>query len=198
MRKFFVFILLLTASFMISACGSDSEKNGHANEEAIPDTDKENTNDKSEKETDKAIIRDLGIYVGQIDPHSVEIETNEGPKAFQLNEESSSLIEDLEPNDEVKFHYYVNADNQNILETIEKMNSANNEKEQKKIEETGIYNGQQDPHTIEIETKEGPQAFQLSDQARTEVEQLKEGKEVTFIYYKEGPQLIIETIKQTE
>lgn len=195
MRKFFVLILLLSASFMISACGSANKKNGHANEEAISDTDKENTNENSEKEKNKAIIRDLGIYVGQIDPHSVEIETNEGPQAFQLTEESSPLIEELEPNDEVKFHYYINANNQNILETIEKMKSANNDKN---IEETGIYNGQQDPHTIEIETKEGPQAFQLSEQARTEVEHLTEGKEVTFTYYKEGPQLIIETIEQTD
>src|SRR5699024_12072054 len=37
-----------------------------------------------------------------------------------------------------------------------------------KVKEQGTYNGQADPHTVEIETEEGPFAYQLSMDARSE------------------------------
>lgn len=60
----------------------------------------------------------------------------------------------------------------------------------------GIYNGQADPHTIEIETAEGPTAFQLSDAARKDVEKLTDYDEVIYTYYKKDEQLIIEMIEE--
>lgn len=62
--------------------------------------------------------------------------------------------------------------------------------------EIGIFNGQADPHTIEIETAEGPTAFQLSDSARADIAQLKEADEVIYTYYESDEQLIIEIIEE--
>lgn len=138
------------------------------------------------------VMNDLGIYVGQADPHTVEIETNEGPKAFQLTERSAEEIKTLQPNDKVKFEYYINEHKQNVLQSIEKM------KGNKSSPEIGIYNGQQDSHTIEIETKNGPTAFQLSDEAKQQVSQLQIGEKVSYTYQINGSQYIIETIKQIE
>jgi|SRR5690625_141048 len=61
--------------------------------------------------------------------------------------------------------------------------------------EIGIYIGRIDPHTIEIETSDGPTAFQLSDEAREDVKSLSENDEVIYSYYVDGEQLVIETIE---
>lgn len=51
------------------------------------------------------VLEGTGTYVGQIDPHSVEIETDEGPTAFQLNEQTMNIPETLNSNDAVVFEY---------------------------------------------------------------------------------------------
>lgn len=51
------------------------------------------------------IIHGSGVYVGQIDNHSVEIETEEGPTAFELGAGTENAPEELEMNDAVVFAY---------------------------------------------------------------------------------------------
>lgn len=97
-------------------------------------------------------------------------------------------------------------DNENIDETPEgeseqKPEENDTEKDEATSEEDlktdiGIYNGQVDPHTIEIETAEGPTAFQLSDTARKDVEKLNDYDEVIYTYYQKDEQLIIEMIEE--
>lgn len=55
-------------------------------------------------EEDK-LIQATGKYVGQIDPHSVEIETDGQPVAYQLAEGLDLVIETLNPDDAVEFEY---------------------------------------------------------------------------------------------
>jgi hypothetical protein len=66
------------------------------------------------------------------------------------------------------------------------------------ITETGIYNGQADPHTIELETAEGPLAFQLTMEARDDIEALIEGKKVTYTYTEDNDTRIIESIERID
>ncbi|RSK25671.1 hypothetical protein EJF36_01445 [Bacillus sp. HMF5848] len=49
---------------------------------------------------------------------------------------------------------------------------------------TGIYNGQADPHTIEIQVDDSPQAFQLSDAAKEQLSEIEEADEIKFLYTK--------------
>ncbi|WP_151735418.1 hypothetical protein [Paenibacillus tengchongensis] len=51
------------------------------------------------------VIRDTGTYVGQIDNHSVEIETEAGPTAFELGAGTENAPESLEMDDPVEFEY---------------------------------------------------------------------------------------------
>lgn len=51
------------------------------------------------------MIQGSGIYVGQIDNHSVEIETEEGPTAFELGAGTENAPDLLEMNDAVVFTY---------------------------------------------------------------------------------------------
>lgn len=51
------------------------------------------------------VISGSGIYVGQIDNHSIEITTEEGPTAFELGTVPDSVLEELEMDDPVVFEY---------------------------------------------------------------------------------------------
>ncbi|WP_342439163.1 hypothetical protein NSS79_09565 [Paenibacillus sp. FSL L8-0436] len=51
------------------------------------------------------VIQGTGSYVGQIDSHSIEIETEEGPTAFELAAGTESVLEGLEMEDPVVFEY---------------------------------------------------------------------------------------------
>lgn len=57
------------------------------------------------QQPEQEVITGTGIYVGQIDNHSVEIETGEGPTAFRLGEGTLDAPEGLEMNDPVIFQY---------------------------------------------------------------------------------------------
>ncbi|WP_375102412.1 hypothetical protein ACDZ28_17905 [Paenibacillus sp. RS8] len=51
------------------------------------------------------VIKGTGVYVGQIDSHSVEIETKEGPTAFEITAGMESILEKLNTDDSVVFEY---------------------------------------------------------------------------------------------
>ena len=55
--------------------------------------------------TEAEVIKGTGVYVGQIDNHSIEIETEEGPTAFELGVGIESVLESLNMNDPVDFEY---------------------------------------------------------------------------------------------
>lgn len=54
---------------------------------------------------EEQVIHGTGTYVGQIDNHSVEIETEEGPTAFELGAGTEGATETLEMDDPVVFEY---------------------------------------------------------------------------------------------
>lgn len=62
-----------------------------------------------------------GIYVGQIDPHSVEIKINGEPMAFQILEvkELFDLLK-LKEGDKIEFTYYENKNKELIIKSINK------------------------------------------------------------------------------
>lgn len=149
--------LLLTAA--CTSADNDNDEKQREDAESTAQTEMKKS-ERNETDTDlasdvkKQIITDLGIYVRQIDKRTVEIETNEGPKAFRLTKQSEKQIKEFEPNDKVKFEYYINERQQNILQKVEKID------DKLTAPEVGIYNGQQDSNSIEIETSIGPTVYQ--------------------------------------
>lgn len=61
--------------------------------------------------------------------------------------------------------------------------------------EIGIYKGKVDSDTVEIETAEGTVLFQMSDDVRRFVGDLKEEEEVIYTYEKEEEQLVLQSIE---
>ena len=73
------------------------------------------------------------------------------------------------------------------------------------IEETGIYIGQADSHTIEISVEDNPVAYQITQGLEEDVAKLSENDPVKYLYYErpvEGEtdlkQLIITEIVKTD
>lgn len=194
MKRYFMFIVLLFTFLLLAACGT-SEKDADADNQVGDETEEtEKPDEKAQDEKQK--ITEAGIYNGQADPHTIEIETAEGPTAFQLTMEARKDVDNLTEGDEVTFTYYKDGE-QLVIESIKSNAKSGSESkvEKEKITESGVYTGQADPHTIEIETEKGPTAFQLTMEARGAVEKLTEGNKVTYTYYKDGEQLVIESIK---
>src|SRR5699024_550311 len=208
MKRKNILFLLITVFFVLSACGESS-----VSEEAMPKTENKNAkvvfkeeddesietleptdSQESSKEKDDQVekIKATGIYNGQADPHTIEVETEDGPKAYQLTLEARDDIEALVEGKEVT---YVYSDDglQLLIESISLSDEGDADLE--RLTASGIYNGQADPHTIEIETEEGPRAYQLTLEARDDIGDLIEGKKVTYIYYDNGLQLVIEWIE---
>lgn len=211
MKRKNILFLLITVFFVLSACGESS-----VSEEAMPKTENKNAkvvfkeeddesietleqtdSQESSKEKDDQVekIKATGIYNGQADPHTIEVETEDGPKAYQLTLEARDDIEALIEGKEVT---YVYSDDglQLLIESISLSDEGDADLE--RLTASGIYNGQADPHTIEVETEEGPRAYQLTLEARDDIEDLIEGKEVTYIYYDNGLQLVIESIELSQ
>lgn len=81
-------------------------------------------------DTDQDILTDSGTYVGQIDNNSIEIKIKisgvpeeKAANAFRFTDTSKATFNSLElqEGDTVKFQYYVNEDEQNILISIERI-----------------------------------------------------------------------------
>lgn len=185
----FIFITACSAANDSSSVENQRENTGNKAQTTELQQDEKDAK-RIQNNVEKQIITDLGIYIGQADENTIEIETNEGPKAFRVTEQTEDEIQELEPNDKVRFEYYINKEQQNTLKKIEKVKSKQN------APEVGIYNGQQDSNSIEIETNKGPASFQLSDNAKRQIGSLEIGKKVSYTYRVEGSQLIIETIEQ--
>ncbi|HLS20561.1 MAG TPA: hypothetical protein VK056_02730 [Bacillota bacterium] len=82
----------------------------------------------------------------------------------------------------------------------DKSTEKNNEGKDPEAEiiKTGLFSGQADPHTIEVETDEGFVAYQLTMEARDLVADLEPGDKVTYTYYKDGEMLVIKHIEKVD
>lgn len=206
-------VALLLLCSVLMACGSaTNNENDHnnkneanktsetndqtANDDEVNEEEGSNENhgdDQAEPEED--LITKTGTYNGQADPHTIEVETDEGPTAFQLSDKAREDVEGLNPGVEVTYTYYEKGE-QRIITSIKKSAAANETGD--RITEIGIYNGQADTHTIEIETNSGPLAFQLSMEARDEVADLNPGDQVTYTFTKDGDNRVIESIHKVD
>jgi hypothetical protein len=200
-------MLLLFVLLIIASCGTEQESqqeqpevsNGESEETVeTNDTEKQTTDGNAEEATTNAlpVVTETGIYNGQMDPHTIQIESESGINAYQLSENSLQQIELLEEEDYVTFTYIENENNQLVLQTIEK--AENSSEESETLTETGVYIGQVDPHTVEVKINGESKAFQLSNEAQQNIENLSENQEITFHYYKNGEQLIITHIQSIQ
>lgn len=58
-----------------------------------------------EKVTESAVKQAEGVYGGQIDNHSIEVVSDNGPMVLQITDEFSDAISKLSPDAKIKFEY---------------------------------------------------------------------------------------------
>jgi len=108
---------LLAAAMAMTACadkGGNAAGDGQENGTEQPGAPAQNegaaeeggTQDGGADDGAQAEPREgYGIYIGQVDPHSVEIEVGGTPVVFQLGEGAADALAGIIPNDPVRFHY---------------------------------------------------------------------------------------------
>jgi len=156
---FFIMIVVSIAAVVISGCGS------------------------TETDADQQVILEgEGILVGQIDPHSVEIEINGQNRAFTLGENVN--IETVADGSTIAFTY-IDEESGPVLLSVEVLDPALD-----LLSGEGIYNGQIDSNSVEIEVDGEPRAFSVSPDLT--LGNLESGSQIEFTYRerKERPLLI--------
>lgn len=139
-------------------------------------------------------ISEEGVYLGQLDNNSIEIEINGDARTFILTEETKDDIDNLKENSEVKFTYYLNEKNQLVLNEINKKEIV--KKDETKVQ--GQYVGQIDNFSIEVMVNGEPKAFINYDMGRL-IKDISEGDKVSITYLQnENSQLELIDIKKID
>jgi hypothetical protein len=143
---------------------------------------------------EEKVYKTEGILVGQIDNHSVEIEVGGIPRAFRLAE--GLVITDLADGSRVEITYLEadtdeaenGGDRRPLLLSIEAVDLP-----PEVIDLYGIYNGQIDSHSVEIEIAGEAQVFALDGGLK--VDHLDSGTEVFITYRQEGQRQLLLSIE---
>jgi len=122
-------ILLLVLATVLTACTKEPAPGNTGSKPTGEETG--GISDPDMPEPDHGDIKQgRGSYNGQMDPHTIEIQTADGPTAFQLEEGMEEALDDLELDESVIFEYYektVEGDNavkQLVITKLEKANKG--------------------------------------------------------------------------
>ena len=100
---------MLAAATALAACANDQGNGNAAGGAQNGGTARDEAPAQSGGQADDGGQSELregsGIYIGQVDPHSVEIEVGGTPVVFQLGEGVAEALGGISPNDPVRFKY---------------------------------------------------------------------------------------------
>lgn len=124
------------------------------------------------------VYEELGIYIGQIDSHSVEIEVGGQARAFQIGE--GVEVDHLESGVRVLLTYRED-EQRHVLLSIKVLEEPDNGKAVEDHTGEGVLEGQIDAHSVEISIK---RVFSLSDSVSAE--DIETGSLVAFGFTENG------------
>ena len=130
---------------------------------------------------DRLVLEGEGIFVGQIDNHSVEIIIGGQPREFGLD--GGVSLAGIRDGSTVIFTY-TEEETRPILLSIKTAETGS-----EITREEGIFSGQIDSHSVEIVVENQPIAFSLSE--GVSVGHIKDGSRVSFTYRKEEARSVL-------
>ncbi|MDY6825983.1 MAG: hypothetical protein SVV67_02235 [Bacillota bacterium] len=133
---------------------------------------------------EQEILFEEGIFIGQIDSQSVEIEIDGQPRAFAIG--TGVMVTDIADGAKVSFTY-VEEERPVILSIEVKGDVRENE---------GIYTGQIDSHSVEIEVDGQYMAFELAENLN--IDEIADGSRVAFSYRESDTRPVLLSIKVLE
>lgn len=136
----------------------------------------------------QAVFEAEGILIGQIDNNSVKIEVAGTPRAYALDEGVS--VQDIADGSLVAFSY-VEGEGQPVVLTITARESV-----PELISASGIYNGQIDSHSVEIEVDGQIMAFALGEEI--DLDLLESGSHIEFTYHRAEDRPVLVSIDAVE
>lgn len=143
----------------------------------------------SETESEQQVVLNgEGVWVGLIDSHSAEIEVGGVPRAFALSEDVD--VDTLNDGTAVVFTY-VEEENRPLILTIEAVEQAI-----ATLTAEGIYNGQIDSHSVEIEVGGETKAFSIGE--GLSLDGLESGAIIKFTYREEEYRPLLISIDSIE
>jgi hypothetical protein len=169
MNKKWVIVTLVAIALLIILLGSGCRPSGTGSE-------------------DQVILEGEGIFVGQIDSHSVEILIDDQPRAFGLGEGVS--VVDISDGSAVAFTY-TEEEARPVLFSIRAV-----EIEDEILQGEGIYTGQIDSHSVEIVVGSQPKVFALGE--GVSLDHIEDGSRVVFTYRKEETRPLLLSIEMTD
>lgn len=141
MKRMILMLMTVFSLLVMTACGTaDKDENANGSEEgngtsqveennddAANDTENEpgdeevTDGDATEDDVDMEIIKVEGSYTGLMDPHSIEVITEDEPLALQILDPAVADVkfEEIDANAHVIIEYYKNDVGQNILKNID-------------------------------------------------------------------------------
>ncbi len=168
-KRGLVFSLLVIAVFIFIGCG-DGEMEAEVAEEMT-------------------VLEERGIYIGQIDSQSVEIEIAGESRVFALGD-GIDLI-GIPDGSEVAITY-LEDEERPMLQSIEALGIE----EEEVIQEEGLYVGQIDMNSVEIEVDGEPAAYAIGE--GLSIEGIKDGSRVKFTYRKDEARPVLKSIEMIE
>lgn len=134
---------------------------------------------------DELVLEGEGIFTGQVDSHSVEIELDGQYRVFALAEGLS--FAGISDGSAVTFTY-VEGETRPVLQSIEAAGE-----EELLLSGEGIYNGQIDSNSVEIEVDGQEVAFAMGEVGF--VDDIADGSRVKFTYRDDGLRPVLESIE---
>ncbi len=141
---------------------------------------------------EKSVLEGRGIYTGQIDSQSVEIEVHGEHRVFALGEGLD--LRGVPDGSEVEFTY-IEDEERPILQSIEAL-EVEVEVEVEVLQAEGVYIGQIDMNSVEIEVGGQPEAYALDE--GLDVEGIEDGSKIKFTYRDDEARPILESIEVVE
>lgn len=161
-----IIIIVLMANFLFSGCRTAETDIDHQPE-----------------------LAGQGIFLGWIDSHSLEIEIDGSPRSFGIGDNVD--LGGIQEGTFISFTYLENEEQPVLLsiKTIE-------EESPKIFEAAGIYNGQIDSHSVEMEINGEATAFALGDEVS--VENLDEGMPVDITYIEKQGRFVLLSVEPAD
>lgn len=137
---------------------------------------------------EKPVLDGRGVYIGQIDSQSIEIEVVGEPRVFALGEGVD--LSDVSDGSEVEFTY-IEDEERPLLQSIESLAV-----EEEVIHAEGVYVGQIDTNSVEIEVDGQPGAYTLDE--GLDIEDVEDGSRIKFSYRDGAARPTLESIEVIE
>ena len=143
------------------------------------------------------VLAGEGIYVGQVDSSSVELLFEGSPAVFALG--TGVSVANIRDGAKVYFTY-IEEGERPVLLSIEAVEDGTVEDEESEGDELlqaeGVYNGQIDNTSVEIETGKGPRAFEIGE--NIDPDSLTEGSRIAYTYMEGETRPLLVEVKVLE